>query len=77
MRGTQEVFSIISDALELPDSYQLKRETQIGDVPGWDSFAWIAVIGALEEYCATEFPLDRVDEIRNIGDLVDVVAGLR
>ena len=68
-----DVLSRISNILELPEGYRINFCTRIADVPGWDLFAWIAVIGALEDYCGSELPVDRIDAAVTVADLVDFV----
>jgi len=69
--------ALIVDALELPPNYHATADAPIADVPGWDSYAWIAVIGRLEDYCGCEFPVDRIDEVKSIGDLLRIVRELK
>mgnify|MGYP003333042484 FL=1 len=76
MYTIEDIVSVISHTLELPETFEIKTETPIADVPGWDSFAWIAVISALEEHCGHEFPIDRIDGVRTIGDLVAILRGI-
>jgi acyl carrier protein len=75
--ATEEMLSAIAGALELPSDYDLQLDSRIADVPGWDSFAWIAVITALENYCHNDLPLDRIEDARTVRDLVSVVDMLK
>ena len=61
----------------LPPGYELTGDTAIGKVPGWDSLAWVSVISAIENYCHGEFPIERIDDMHSIGDLVKVVSELK
>lgn len=76
MSTTQKVFELISEAASLPPDFKLTPELPIKDVPGWDSFAWIAILTGIESHCGTDFPIDRVDSLRNVGDLVALADGL-
>lgn len=77
MENAQSVFALVAEAAALPETFDLNGETRIDDVPGWDSFAWVAIITGIEEYFGTEFPIDRVDDIRNVGDLIEIVESLK
>jgi acyl carrier protein len=70
MQSPARLISAIASALELPTEYRLSGATLIKDVPGWDSVAWISVIAALEEATQKEFPVDAVDSVRTVDDLI-------
>ena len=70
----QRFYKVLIDALELPDEFALAPEMPISTIPGWDSMAWISVIAGLEEITGKEFPLDGVDEIKTLGDLLKAIA---
>ncbi len=72
-----EIIAIVSEALALPRDYDLKPDVRIIDVPGWDSFAWVTIISAIEERSGTEFPVNTVDKIHKIGDLISVASNLK
>jgi acyl carrier protein len=76
MLTTQKVFELISEAASLPPDFNLTAETTIEDVPGWDSFAWIAILSGIESQCGVDFPIDRVDSLRKVGDLVAIADSL-
>ena len=61
---------IISEALELPADHSLRGDTRIVDVPGWDSFGWVAVILALETHFARPVDIDGVRDVRCIRDIL-------
>ena len=70
MQNSSKFISAIASALELPSGYLLTREAMINDVPGWDSFAWISVVAALEEVTCSEFPIEAIDTVHTIDDLI-------
>jgi acyl carrier protein len=70
MRASQKVIQLISETASLPAGFELTSDTPIKDVPGWDSFAWIAIVTGIESYCDRDFPIDRVDSLCNVGDLI-------
>ena len=45
-------------------------DRMISDIPGWDSLAWIRIITAIETDTGKLFPVDRIDDVRNVGDLL-------
>ena len=72
MQTRQKVFELIAEAASLPESFELTSETLIREVPGWDSFAWISIITGIEAYCGRDFPIEHVDDLLKVGDLVSV-----
>lgn len=53
-------------------SDEIKPDQLISDIPGWDSIAWISIITAIEGRTGKAFPIDRIDDIRSVGDLLTV-----
>lgn len=43
------------------------------DIPGWDSFRQVEIIMACEDKFGFEFEPHEIDELGNVGDLLDVV----
>ena len=76
MQTAQKVIALISEATSLPANFELTTETFIKEVPGWDSFAWISIITGIEAYCGSDFPIDHVDDLRKVGDLVSVTQSI-
>jgi acyl carrier protein len=76
MHATQKIFALISEAASLPENFDLTAQTPIREVPGWDSFAWISIITGIEQYCGSDFPIDRVDELHMVGDLISITQGI-
>jgi acyl carrier protein len=77
MNTADEILWILSRELDLPSGYELTGSTPIGKVPGWDSLAWVNVISALESYCQGEFPIEKIDGLHSINDLVKVISELK
>lgn len=69
-----QILESIHRALELPDGYLLSSDAIIHDVPGWDSVAWISVVVAIERIIKREFPMDHLDTIVTLGELLELVA---
>ena len=51
----------------------LTPESAPGNVAGWDSFAHVKLILALEEEFGVSFTVDDVAEAANLGDLIQVL----
>lgn len=67
--ASEELLKLIGAALGIaPEDIALNRA--ISDIPSWDSMAWISIITAIENHTGHLFPVDRIDDIRNVGDLL-------
>jgi len=53
-------------------SDEIEPDQLISDIPGWDSIAWISIITAIEGRTGMPFPIDRIDDIRSVNDLLNV-----
>ena len=67
-----QVRDILADVLDLPD-LTVTEQTTAEDVEGWDSFNHINIVVALESKFGIKFHTAEVEELRNVGDLVDLV----
>lgn len=70
--GLQQVFDTVFGRQDL----KLTPELSAGDVPGWDSFKQVDLLMATEEFFQIKFDTPDVDELENIGDLVEAVGRL-
>jgi acyl carrier protein len=52
------------------DAIQLTAETRREDVPGWDSFAYINFIVAVEQQFGIKFGVAEVESFENVGAIV-------
>ena len=52
------------------DTIQIKLETTANDVDGWDSFAHVTLILAIEARFKIKFSLKEVMSFKNTGDLI-------
>jgi len=50
------------------------RATQAGDVRGWDSLSHTMILLQIENSFGVRLPIERMYEMKNVGELVDVVA---
>jgi acyl carrier protein len=69
--GLQHVF----DGVFRRRDIKLTPELTAADVPGWDSFRYISLIMATEQHFNIAFQGPDIDDLKNIGDLVQAVAG--
>jgi acyl carrier protein len=67
-----EVTDIIRDVLDLPD-VPITLETTAETVDGWDSFNHINIVVAIESHFHIKIHTAEVEELKNVGELVDLV----
>ena len=66
----EAVFQEIFDNPKL----RITSDTTAENVPGWDSFANINLIFALEHEFKIKFALGEIQELRNVGEMAQVIA---
>jgi acyl carrier protein len=64
----RQIFSV-------PNNVSITRETTSVDINGWDSLSHSLFILGVEDEFGLDLPLDKTYELRNIGDLVDLIRG--
>ncbi|MGY4503283.1 acyl carrier protein [Bradyrhizobium sp. GM24.11] len=65
----EELVELIAAELRMaPEAIDLDRA--IADIPSWDSMAWISIITAVENRTGKLFPVDRIDDVQNVGDIL-------
>ncbi len=52
----------------------VRPDLTAADVPGWDSFRYVSLIMAIEKRFSIEFSDQDIDELENVGDLIDAIA---
>jgi acyl carrier protein len=67
----QEVFRSVFDRPDL----EIARESNAHDVEGWDSLNHINLIMALEKQYRVKFGLGELQDLENVGDLLDLLQG--
>ena len=67
-----ELTDLFRDVFERPD-LTLTRQTTAQDVEGWDSVNHINVIVAAEMHFGVKFKTAELDEMKNVGELVDLI----
>lgn len=56
------------------DDIEINRDTQAGDIPGWDSLSHTVLMMTIEQVFGIE--LASSTSYQNVGDLVDVIEGI-
>ena len=69
--GVQTVFQTVFE----DPSIQLARTMTAEDIEGWDSFAHINLVMALEVKFGIKFRLAELQELNCVGDMIDMIAG--
>lgn len=67
------VAEIIRKTFQQPD-VEITRETVALDVDGWDSLSHTMLILDIEKRFGVRLPADRVYDLADVGELVDLVA---
>jgi len=68
-----QVAGLIRETFDQPD-VEIARDTVALDVDGWDSLSHTMLILAVEKQFGIRLPTDRVFELKDVGELVDLVA---
>ena len=71
----QEVQEIFRDNFD-DDSIVLTDETNAADIEDWDSLEQINLLTAIEKKYGLKFNLNDVRNLKNVGDLLDLVQRL-
>jgi acyl carrier protein len=69
-----KVTEILQDIFENPDM-RVTPETTADMVPGWDSMAQVKLLLTVEEEFSIHFSSREMDQLRNVGDLINAIAG--
>lgn len=67
---------ILRDLLENP-SIVLTPATTRADVPGWDSFAYVNFIVAIESQFGVRFRITDVESFQTVGDVIEGIKALK
>jgi acyl carrier protein len=70
----ERLTEVFRQVLRKPDLV-LSRELKASDVPGWDSITHAELIANTEKAFGIKFKLKDVLKLKNVGDLIDTVAG--
>ncbi len=55
------------------NSLTVGRDSSAMTVDGWDSLAHVNLIAAVEEAFGVRFALGELEELQNVGDMVDLI----
>jgi acyl carrier protein len=69
----QDLSTIFADVLDLP-GLQLTPEMAADDVEGWDSLAHINLVMAVEKHYHIKFALGELQDLKNVGDMAELIA---
>jgi acyl carrier protein len=53
---------------------EVRRDSTAQTVEGWDSLAHVSLIDAVEQEFRVRFALGELEELKNVGDMVDLIA---
>ena len=67
-----EIQEILRDILD-DDSLVITRESNASNVEGWDSLAHVNLITAIQSKYKVNFALGERQELKNVGDLIDLL----
>jgi acyl carrier protein len=68
----EEVQSIFRDILDQPDLI-LTRDSNASNVEDWDSLAHVNLVTAIERHYKIKFALGELQELKNVGDMIDLI----
>ena len=71
----ERVCRLIGDQFNVPPE-SISRETTALDIDGWDSVTHVYLMLEIERRFGVKIPDDRVFNLDNVGDLIDVLAEL-
>lgn len=69
------VLEIFQDVFD-DDTLEIGRETCADDIEDWDSLEQINLLTAMEKKFGLKFKLEDVRGLKNVGDLLDLIARL-
>ena len=67
-----ELQTLFRDVLDAPDLV-LTRASSGHNVAGWDSFAHINLVSAIEEAYQVTFALGELQDLKHVGDMIDLL----
>jgi acyl carrier protein len=67
-----EVQEVFRDVFDRPNLV-INRQSSAYNVEGWDSLAHIDLVTAIESRFKTKFALGELEELKNVGDLLDLI----
>jgi acyl carrier protein len=68
----QQLQPIFADVLDLPD-LTLTAESNASNVEGWDSFAHINLVAAIESRFRIRFALGELQDLKTVGEMAELI----
>jgi len=69
LKSCNEIFrTVFSDA-----TLSISATTSASDIDDWDSLAQIRLLMAMEQTFEIQFSLDEVEELQNVGEIVELI----
>lgn len=69
----ERVRQVMVRTFRVSDATVIGPETSSADIEGWDSLSHSLLIMNVEEEFGVDLPFDRVYELQNVGELVDLL----
>jgi acyl carrier protein len=69
----EEVQAIFRDVFDQPDLI-ITRESNASTVEDWDSLAHVNLVTAIERRHKVKFALGELQDLKNVGDMLDLLA---
>jgi acyl carrier protein len=70
----ERLTTVFKKTFHLPADTKITSSTTSADVDGWDSLAHASLIMSVEEEFGIELPMDRVYDLKDVGELIELVA---
>jgi len=68
------VTKVMTNVFHLPGNFSVDRTTSSVNVEGWDSLSHATLMMEIEEEFKLELPTDQMFELKNVGELVDLIS---
>lgn len=65
----QSIFRDIFDKEDL----SINRATSADDIAEWDSLAHVTLLQAIQDEFEVDFTIDEITEMKNVGDMIDLI----
>lgn len=72
---TEKLNEVFADVFD-DDSITVNDETTANDIEDWDSLTHISLLGAVEDEFGIRFNMKAVQELKNVGDMIDMIMEL-
>ena len=69
----RKLAAVMVQTFHLTPGTRIERSTTSADVPGWDSLSHAILIMDIEDAFGLSLPFDRVYELNDVGELIDLI----